>query len=182
MTPSERAQLRRLGESLIALAEGRTARDAQPDQDLCIAAAQREISRRKVRSEALSDHLIDEAGWHILLELYVTGKWVEVAHLGCRTHAPSLTHLPGLEALIKKGLVIPKGDDRQRLRLSDTGRSMVENTMRRYNDIDAEAEPERFSHPLQAGAGDAISEVAQQLGVSPQTIARHRLNMIGLED
>lgn len=187
MTQTERAELYRLAERLLALAQGRVSGHDTGDRDPLQAAAQREIRRRQGRSNVVPQHLVGDAAWDVLLDLYIenrAGEWVSMERFGFEDELTRRAKSNHFETLASEALVDRNQDPAENgqvyVRLSVTGRAMVERVMREH--IAAEAEPGGISAAGFPHIVTMSDEIAHQLGVSLETVEMHRLNMFGQLD
>lgn len=187
MTPTERAELRRIGNGLIAMADGTAVRGVKVDYDPLLAAARREVLRRASRAKVVPDQLLGEPAWDILLDLFVaegSGQRVSVTSLSIASGCPATTGLRYIAALESDGLVVREPDPadgrRRFVRLSAKGRSIVAGAM--HNHVKAEDGTNEVTRSAAHTSATMVDEFAHQLGVSLETVMMHRANFVGQSD
>lgn len=155
MTPTERAELKILGEKLLALSKG-VVNAKCLDADPLTLAAQQELARRRSRVELSESWDIREVGWAILFDLYVmtkAGRRVSITSAYLASGAPQATASRHLMDLIDRNILakeIDREDARRAyVRLTGVGQHLVENALR--NAITAEFLPANTSNPRSLG-------------------------------
>lgn len=185
MTPIECAELRQIGERILALANGQEGHDWEDQIDPLLAAAQREIKRRQSRSQVVPSQLLGEPAWDILLDLYVarmTETAVSMTSACIASGSPQTTGLRYIAAMVEDGLIIKESDPtdgrRVYVRLSNEGHCMVATAMRKSLDAETLASKSRKSRSRSTDQKDD-ELTARHTGTSQPSVKMHRTNLRG---
>lgn len=183
MKPSQRAELLTLAQKLIALANSQTARCEGHECDPLLAAAQREIARRRSRQSLFVDRKLNEVGWAILLDLFVMeahGRRVGITSAVIAGGSPATTGLRYVSLLIEGGLIVRIDDHtdgrRAFVQLTRKGKEFVQEAMRRS--LDAEELPRDSANPRSLGRPVAQSAIIHDLNIDSATFEAHRRTML----
>lgn len=155
MTPFEKTRLEQAAILLLGLARQSTEVVGEPAskkerQRILIAAARRELAARRQRAEILQKlHMTGDAGWDILLELFIAranGAQLYVTALGLESAIPQTTVLRWLGVMEAENIVRRKQDPHDRRRywigLTSGGLDLVEKCIQSQLDLASDCEQE----------------------------------------
>lgn len=181
MTSLEIAELRALGKRLIAMADREAGTAQVCHSSTFVEAARKEMNRRRSR-QAIEDEIeIGDAGWDILLDLYVMEAFerkVSISSASLVAAIPATTGLRYVERLVKGGFAYREEDQsdarRTYLRLTILGKEIAERAMKAA--IDAESRTLNAVNPRSAGQSAlAADSVLKQF--SAEAFSKHRSTM-----